>query len=82
MVLRKAPKSKQIALTENTPKACKVISPTPRSGQNAQMIRKTDETPQRIYVINVAALITGKNHDAAAQDFSRMRKRYHDVSAN
>ena len=46
------------------------------------MIRKTDETPQRIYVINVAALITGKNHDAAAQDFRRMTKRYPDVSAN
>ena len=45
------------------------------------MIRKTDETPPRIYVMNVAALITGKNHDAAAQDFRRMSERYPDVSA-
>ena len=46
------------------------------------MIRKTDETPPRIYVINVGARITGKNHDAATQDFRRMTKRYPDVSAN
>ena len=39
-----------------------------------------DRYPQ-ICVIDVAAVITGKNHDAAAQDFRRMSERYPDVSS-
>ena len=34
-----------------------------------------------ISVVDVAAVITGKNHDAAAQDFRRVSERYPDVSA-
>ena len=45
-------------------------------------IRKTDETPARISVIDVAALITGKNHHAASKDLRRMNERYPDVSPN
>ena len=50
-------------------------------GREAVQIRKTDETPPRAAVIDVAALITGKNHDAAVQDFRRMSRRYPGVSA-
>ena len=44
-------------------------------------IRKTDTVPPQISVIDVAATITGKSQDAAAQDFRRMSKKYPDVSA-
>ena len=44
-------------------------------------IRKTNTTPPQISVVDVAAAITGKSHDAAAQDFRRMSERYPDVSA-
>ena len=44
-------------------------------------IRKTDTVPPQVSVIDVAATITGKSHDAAAQDFRRMSKKYPDVSA-
>ena len=44
-------------------------------------IRKTGEEPPHISVIDVAAVITGKNHDAAAQDFRRMSERYPEVRA-
>ena len=44
-------------------------------------IRKTATVPPQISVVDVAAAITGKSHDAAAQDFRRMSKKYPDVSA-
>ena len=44
-------------------------------------IRKTETVPPQVSVIDVAAAITGKSHDAAAQDFRRMSKKYPDVSA-
>ena len=44
-------------------------------------IRKTNTTPPQISVVGVDAAITGKNHDAAAQDFRRMSERYPGVSA-
>ena len=44
-------------------------------------LRKTDEAPPRISVIDVAALITGKNHDATSGDFRRMVARYPEVRA-
>ena len=50
-------------------------------GHDVGDIRKTSEVPARISVIDVAAVITGKNHDAAAQDFRRISERYPDVSA-
>ena len=37
-------------------------------------IRKTDTVPPQVSVIDVAAAITGKSQDAAAQDFRRMSK--------
>ena len=50
-------------------------------GREAVQLRRTDETPPRVAVVDVAALITGKNHDAAAQDFRRMSEKYPDISA-
>ena len=44
-------------------------------------IRKTATVPPQISVVDVAAAIRGKSHDAAAQDFRRMSKKYPDVSA-
>ena len=44
-------------------------------------IRKTATVPPQISVVDVAAAITGKSHDAAAQDFRRMSMKYHDVNA-
>ena len=42
-------------------------------------IRKTDETPARISVIDVAALITGKTQHHAAEDFRRLTDRFPEV---
>ena len=44
-------------------------------------IRKTDETPARISVIDVAALITGKTQHHAAEDFRRLTDRFPEVDA-
>ena len=44
-------------------------------------IRKTDTAPPQVNVIDVAAAITGKSHDAAAQDFRRMTKKCLGISA-
>ena len=50
-------------------------------GDGVVQLRKTDEVPPRISVIEVAALITGKNHDAASGDFRRMMEHYPEVRA-
>ena len=50
-------------------------------GREVKQLRITDDDPPYISVVDVAAVITGKNHDAAAQDFRRMSERYPDVSA-
>ena len=50
-------------------------------GREVKQLRITDDDPPYISVVDVAAVITDKNHDAAAQDFRRMSERYPDVSA-
>ncbi len=50
-------------------------------GRKTARIRKTGTAPPAVSVIDVISTITGKNHDAAAQDFRRMTERYPDVSA-
>ena len=42
-------------------------------------IRKTDETPPRISVIDVVIVITGKNPRNAARDVGFLKERYPDV---
>ena len=49
--------------------------------REVKQLRTADAYPPYISVIDVAAAITGKNHDAAAQDFRRLPERYPDVSA-
>ena len=50
--------------------------PLARIGQ----IRKTDETPPRISVIDVVIVITGKNPRNAARDVGFLKERYPDVT--
>ena len=45
-------------------------------------IRKTDETPPRISVIDVATLVTGKHARKAAQDVGFVKERYPEVAQN
>ena len=52
--------------------------PLARIGQ----IRKTDETPPRISVIDVATLVTGKDARKAAQDVGFVKNRYPEVAQN
>ena len=51
-------------------------------GRDVKQLRKTDEQPPRISIIDVAALITGKDKNQAAEDFRRITARYPDVKAN
>jgi len=43
---------------------------------------RQNEQPPRISIIGVAALITGKGKNQAAEDFRRRAARYPDVKAN
>jgi len=45
-------------------------------------VRKTDETPPRVAVIDVASLITGQDQNHAAECFRRLAARYPEVNAN
>ena len=45
-------------------------------------IRKTDEEPSRISVIDVATLVTGKDARKAAQDVGFVKDRYPEVAQN
>ena len=49
-------------------------------GKRAVQVRKTDETPPRISVIDVATLVTGKNARNAARDGGFVRDRHPEVS--
>ena len=52
--------------------------PLARIGQ----IRKTDETPPRISVLDVATLVTGKAARKAAQDVGFVKHHYTEVAQN
>jgi hypothetical protein len=45
-------------------------------------IRKTEETPPRISVIDVAILVTGKDARKTAQDVGYVKERYPEVAQN
>ena len=49
-------------------------------GNKSVRIRKTDETPPRISVIDVATLVTGKHAGKAAQDVGFVKDRYPDLA--
>ena len=46
-----------------------------------KQLRKTEEAPPRVSIVDVAALITGKDKNQAAEDFRRLTTRYPDVKA-
>ena len=51
-------------------------------GRQTVQIRKTDETPPRISVIDVISAISGHNSSNAALAFARLGHDYPDVTAN
>ncbi len=50
--------------------------------REVKQLRKTDEQPSRISIIDAAALIMGKDKNQAAEDFRRLTARDPDVKAN
>ena len=51
-------------------------------GKETVQIRKTNESPPRISVIDVAIAVTGKTHHDAAQDVRRLLTQYPEVGTN
>ena len=51
-------------------------------GREVKQIRKTDERPSRVSVIDVIFAVTGKDKNQAGEDFRRLAARYPDVKAN
>ena len=51
-------------------------------GKEVVQIRKTDDTPPWVSVIDVAVLITGKDANKAAQDVATVKDRFPDVTQN
>ena len=51
-------------------------------GRGTMQIRKTNETPPRISIIDVAIAVTGKTHHDAAQDYRRLLNQYPEVGTN
>lgn len=51
-------------------------------GREVAQIRKTNETPPRISIIDVAIAVTGKTQHDAAQDFRRLSDQYPEVGTN
>ena len=49
-------------------------------GEGVVQVRKTNETPPRISVIDVATLVTGKSASNAARDVAFVRDRHPEVS--
>ena len=51
-------------------------------GKKTVQIRKTDENPPRVSVIDVIAAIVGKSHDHASKHLRRIIERYGEVRTN
>ena len=51
-------------------------------GRETVQVRKTDETPPRISVIDVISAISGHNSSNAARAFARLGHDYPDVTAS
>ena len=49
-------------------------------GRKVKQVRKTDEVPPRISVIDVAVVITGKDANHAAQDVGYVKDRHPEVT--
>ena len=49
-------------------------------GRKVKQIRKTDEVPPRISVIDVTVVITGQDANNAAKVLNRVRERFSDVT--
>ena len=49
-------------------------------GRETVQLRKTDETPPRISVLEVGGAVTGKNAKKAAQDVGFVQERHPDVT--
>ena len=48
-------------------------------GREVKQLRKTDEVPPHVSIVDVAALITGKDKNQAAEDFRRLTTRCPDA---
>ena len=51
-------------------------------GNKSVRIRKTDETPPRVTVVDVISAISGRSANQAAEQLRRLIERYPDVKAN
>ena len=51
-------------------------------GNKSVRIRKTDETPPRVSVVDVISAISGRSANQAAEQLRRLIERYPDVKAN
>ena len=51
-------------------------------GRQKVQIWETDEDPPRISIIDVIAVVTGKDKNQAAEDLRRLTARHPDVKAN
>ena len=52
------------------------------AGREVKQVRKTDESPSRVSVIDVAIALTGKSHHDAAQDYRRILEQFPEVGTN
>ncbi len=51
-------------------------------GREAVQIRKTDETPPRVSVIDTIAAVTGRNANRSAEAIRELGDRYPEVNGN
>ena len=51
-------------------------------GREVKQVRRTDEVPPRISIIDVAIAVMGKTQHDAAQDFRRLSDQYPEVGTN
>ena len=51
-------------------------------GKETVRVRKTNEHPPRVSIVDVAMAVTGKPQHDAAQDFRRLSTQYPEVGAN
>ena len=82
---RRSGSSMKVALTSEASEAMMGADDIPTRlaallGRETVQIRKTDETPPRISVIDVAVAVTGKNAKKAAQDVGFVQERHPDVT--
>ena len=52
------------------------------AGREVKQVRKMDESPSRVSVIDVAIALTGKSHHDAAQDYRLILEQFPEVGTN